>query len=131
MEKQIQAKTMLHQTKQKLFKETAQRSSIVQKLEKEVITLDITAPLLDWSGRFTIHMRTLGHQECVGVFQVKRLICTLTEEREKFLEERRELLQKINKLEEEGVRTTSTVQHRYVLSVALEIVASICVTFIR
>lgn len=43
MEKQIQAKTMLHQTKQKLFKETAQRSSIIQKLEKEVITLDITA----------------------------------------------------------------------------------------
>lgn len=53
MEKQIQAKTMLHQTKQKLFKETAQRSSIIQKLEKEVITLDITASLLDWSGRFT------------------------------------------------------------------------------
>lgn len=42
MEKQIQAKTVLHQTKQKLFKETAQRSSIIQKLEKEVISLDIT-----------------------------------------------------------------------------------------
>lgn len=66
-----------------------------------------------------------------GVFQVKRLICTLTEEREKFLEERRELLQKINKLEEEGVRTTSTVQHRYVLAIPLEIVASMCVTFRR
>lgn len=56
MEKQIQAKTMLHQTKQKLFKETAQRSSIIQKLEKEVITLDITVSLLDWSGRFTTYI---------------------------------------------------------------------------
>lgn len=56
-------------------------------------------------------------QDCVGVFQVKRLICTLTEERERFLEERRELLQKINKLEDEGVRSTSTIQHRYVLSI--------------
>lgn len=36
MEKQIQAKTMLHQTKQKFFKETAQRNSVIQKLEKEV-----------------------------------------------------------------------------------------------
>ncbi|CAF96642.1 unnamed protein product [Tetraodon nigroviridis] len=45
--------------------------------------------------------------------EVKRLISTLTEEREKFLEERRELLQKISKLEEEGTRTTATVQHRF------------------
>lgn len=36
MEKQIQAKTTLHQTKQKFFKETAQRNSVIQKLEKEV-----------------------------------------------------------------------------------------------
>lgn len=36
MEKQIQAKTILHQTKQKFFKETAQRNSVIQKLEKEV-----------------------------------------------------------------------------------------------
>lgn len=122
MEKQIQAKTMLHQTKQKLFKETAQRSSIIQKLEKEVIHHSVAGP-----GE----MAQLGLRECVGVFQVKRLICTLTEEREKFLEERRELLQKINKLEEEGVRTTSTVQHRWVLAITLEIVASTRVTFRR
>lgn len=36
MEKQIQAKSMLHQTKQKFFKEMAQRNSLIQKLEKEV-----------------------------------------------------------------------------------------------
>lgn len=36
MEKQIQAKTMLHHTKQRFFKETAQRNSVIQKLEKEV-----------------------------------------------------------------------------------------------
>lgn len=114
MEKQIQAKTVLHQTKQKLFKETAQRSSIIQKLEKEVIGLDVTAWLPVCAGRFPV-----AHQEPVGVFQVKRLICTLTEEREKFLEERRELLQKINKLEEEGVRSAATVQHRCVASIAV------------
>lgn len=50
MEKQIQAKTVLHQTKQKLFKETAQRSSIIQKLEKEVMR-HITALLSGWPGR--------------------------------------------------------------------------------
>lgn len=78
------------------------------------------------------YMAELGLRECVfRVFQVKRLICTLTEEREKFLEERRELQQKINKLEDEGVRTTSTVQHRCVLAIPLEVVASTCVTFRR
>lgn len=41
MEKQIQAKTMLHQTKQSFFKETAQRNSVIQKLEKEVIKLGL------------------------------------------------------------------------------------------
>lgn len=60
-------------------------------------------------------MVNLGHQARVCVFQVKRLICTLTEERDKFLEGKRELLQKIKKLEEEGMRTTSAVQHRFVL----------------
>uniref|UniRef100_A0A674P0R5 Coiled-coil domain containing 30 n=1 Tax=Takifugu rubripes TaxID=31033 RepID=A0A674P0R5_TAKRU len=42
MEKQIQAKTMLHQTKQKFFKETAQRNSVIQKLEKEAKRLICT-----------------------------------------------------------------------------------------
>lgn len=45
MEKQIQAKTMLHQTKQSFFKETAQRNSVIQKLEKEVISLALTPQL--------------------------------------------------------------------------------------
>lgn len=132
MEKQIQAKTMLHQTKQKLFKETAQRSSIIQKLEKEVIHDSVAVGLAGPGGDEPhSYVAELGLRECVGVFQVKRLICTLTEEREKSLEERRELLQKINKLEEEGVRTTSTVQHRCVSAITLEIVASTCVTFRR
>lgn len=63
MEKQIQAKAMLHQTKQKLFKETAQRSSIIQKLEKEVIHHSVPEgdePRSD--------MAVLGLRECVGVF---------------------------------------------------------------
>ena len=114
---------MLHQTKQKLFKETAQRSSIIQKLEKEVITVDISSRPTGQGDFLHTCMAKVGHQECVAVFQVKRLICTLTEERERFLEEKRELLQKINKLEEEGVRTTSTVQHRCLFSVTLIIVS--------
>lgn len=108
MEKQIQAKTMLHQIKQKFFKETAQRNSVIQKLEKEVKKTR-TPPSPHSYGS------TSGHRKRVRVFQAKRLICTLAEERDKFLEERRELLQKITKLEEEGARTTSAVQHRLVL----------------
>lgn len=108
MEKQIQAKTMLHQTKQKFFKETAQRNSVIQKLEKEVKKTH---------GRHLRHSygSTSGRRQRGRLFQAKRLICTLAEERDKFLEERRELLQKITKLEEEGARTTSAVQHRLVL----------------
>lgn len=109
MEKQIQAKTMLHQTKQKFFKETAQRNSVIQKLEKEVKKTR-TSPSPHGYGS----TGTSGHRKRVCVFQAKRLICTLAEERDKFLEERRELLQKITKLEEEGARTTSAVQHRLV-----------------
>lgn len=109
MEKQIQAKTMLHQTKQKFFKETAQRNSVIQKLEKEVKKKPRPSPSPHSYGS------TLGHRKRGHLFQAKRLICTLAEERDKFLEERRELLQKITKLEEEGVRTTSAVQHRLVL----------------
>lgn len=108
MEKQIQAKSMLHQTKQKFFKETAQRNSVIQKLEKEVKRTQTSPSPHSCGGS------TSGHRKQVRVFQAKRLICTLAEERDKFVEERRELLQKLTKLEEEGARTTSAVQHRLV-----------------
>lgn len=47
--------------------------------------------------------------------QEKETIHTVTEENEKLLEEKRELLQKISEAEEmgsKGMRTASTVQHR-------------------
>lgn len=50
-----------------------------------------------------------------GGFQEKERIHTVTEENEKLLEEKRELLRKISEAEEmgsKGMRTASTVQHR-------------------
>lgn len=51
-----------------------------------------------------------------SVFQEKERIHTVMEENEKLLEEKRELLRKISEAEEmgsQGMRTASTVQHRY------------------
>lgn len=48
--------------------------------------------------------------------QEKERIQTVMEENEKLLEEKRELLRKINEAEEmgsKGMRTASTAQHRY------------------
>lgn len=52
----------------------------------------------------------------LGGSQEKERINTVTEENEKLLEEKRELLQKMSEAEEigsKGMRTASTVQHRY------------------
>lgn len=49
-------------------------------------------------------------------YQEKERINTVMEENEKLLEEKRELLRKISEAEEmgsNGMRTASTVQHRY------------------
>lgn len=51
-----------------------------------------------------------------SVFQEKERIHTVMEENEKLLEEKRELLRNISEAEEmgsQGMRTASTVQHRY------------------
>nr|XP_046254146.1 coiled-coil domain-containing protein 30 isoform X2 [Scatophagus argus] len=90
-EKQSQHKTKLRQAKQVFLKATTQRDRIIQKLENDLVLAS-----------------SLSHKE-------KERIHTVTEENEKLLEEKRELLQKINEAEEmgtKGMRTASTVQHR-------------------
>ncbi|XP_031142133.1 coiled-coil domain-containing protein 30 isoform X2 [Sander lucioperca] len=90
-EKQSQHKTKLRQAKHVFIKETAQRDRIIQKLENDLALAS-----------------SLSHKE-------KERIHTVTEENEKLLEEKRELLRKISEAEEmgsKGMRTASTVQHR-------------------
>ncbi|XP_028438599.1 coiled-coil domain-containing protein 30 isoform X3 [Perca flavescens] len=90
-EKQSQHKTKLRQAKHVFIKETAQRDRIIQKLENDLALAT-----------------SLSHKE-------KERIHTVTEENEKLLEEKRELLRKISEAEEmgsKGMRTASTVQHR-------------------
>ncbi|XP_042347785.1 coiled-coil domain-containing protein 30 isoform X3 [Plectropomus leopardus] len=90
-EKQNQHKTKLRQAKQVFLKETAQRDRTIQKLENDLMLAS-----------------SLSHKE-------KERINTVTEENEKLLEEKRELLRKISEAEEmssNGMRTASTVQHR-------------------
>ncbi|KAI3357304.1 hypothetical protein L3Q82_015758 [Scortum barcoo] len=90
-EKQSQHKTKLRQAKQVFLKATAQRDCIIQKLENDLVLAS-----------------SLSHKE-------KERIHTVTEENEKLLEEKRELLRKISEAEEmgsNGMRTASTVQHR-------------------
>lgn len=61
-------------------------------------------------------MNTSSSRLLSGGFQEKERIHTVMEENEKLLEEKRELLQRISEAEEEGskgMRTASTVQHRY------------------
>ncbi|XP_068589220.1 coiled-coil domain-containing protein 30 isoform X2 [Cebidichthys violaceus] len=90
-EKQSQHKIKLRQAKQVYLKETAQRDRIIQKLENDLVMAS-----------------SLSHKE-------KDRIHTVTEENEKLLEEKRELLQKMSEAEEmgsKGMRTASTVQHR-------------------
>ncbi|XP_041654452.1 coiled-coil domain-containing protein 30 isoform X2 [Cheilinus undulatus] len=90
-EKQSQHKTKLRQAKQVFLKATAQRDRIIQKLENDLLLAS-----------------SLSYKE-------KERINTVTEENEKLLEEKRELLQKISEAEEmgsKGMRTASTVQYR-------------------
>ncbi|XP_041800853.1 coiled-coil domain-containing protein 30 isoform X3 [Chelmon rostratus] len=90
-EKQSQHKTKLRQAKQVFLKATAQRDHIIQKLENDLVLAS-----------------SLSHKE-------KERIHTVTEENEKLLDEKRELLRKISEAEEmgsKGMRTASTVQHR-------------------
>ncbi|KAM9350338.1 uncharacterized protein ccdc30 [Symphorus nematophorus] len=90
-EKQSQHKTKLRQAKQVFLKATAQRDRVIQKLENDLVLAS-----------------SLSHKE-------KERIHTVTEENEKLLEEKRELLRKISEAEEmgsQGMRTASTVQHR-------------------
>ncbi|XP_035512387.1 coiled-coil domain-containing protein 30 isoform X2 [Morone saxatilis] len=90
-EKQSQHKTKLRQAKQVFLKATAQRDRIIQKLEND-----------------------LGLASSLSLKEKER-IQTVTEENEKLLEEKRELLRKISEAEEmgsKGMRTASTVQHR-------------------
>ncbi|XP_073326884.1 uncharacterized protein ccdc30 [Pagrus major] len=90
-EKQSQHKTKLRQAKQVFLKVTAQRDRVIQKLENDLLLAS-----------------SLSHKE-------KERIHTVTEENEKLLEEKRELLRKISEAEEmgsQGMRTASTVQHR-------------------
>ncbi|XP_032378007.1 coiled-coil domain-containing protein 30 isoform X1 [Etheostoma spectabile] len=90
-EKQSQHKIKLRQAKHVFIKETAQRDRIIQKLENDLALAS-----------------SLSHKE-------KERIHTVTEENEKLLEEKRELLRKISEAEEmgsKGMRTASTVQHR-------------------
>ncbi|XP_063739318.1 coiled-coil domain-containing protein 30 isoform X3 [Eleginops maclovinus] len=90
-EKQSQHKSKLRQAKQVFLKETAQRDRIIQKLENDLMLAS-----------------SLSHKE-------KEQIHTVTEENEKLLEEKRDLLRKISEAEEmgsNGMRTASTVQHR-------------------
>ncbi|XP_076597965.1 uncharacterized protein ccdc30 isoform X6 [Chaetodon auriga] len=90
-EKQSQHKIKLRQAKQVFLKATTQRDRIIQKLENDLLLAS-----------------SLSHKE-------KERINTVTEENEKLLEEKRELLRKISEAEEmgsKGMRTASTVQHR-------------------
>nr|XP_040048131.1 coiled-coil domain-containing protein 30 isoform X2 [Gasterosteus aculeatus aculeatus] len=90
-EKQSQHKIRLRRAKQVYLRETAQRDHIIQRLENDLVM----ASNLSQKEKETIH--------------------TVTEENEKLLEEKRELLQKISEAEEmgsKGMRTASTVQHR-------------------
>ncbi|XP_060914702.1 coiled-coil domain-containing protein 30 isoform X3 [Labrus mixtus] len=90
-EKQSQHKTKLRQAKQVFLKATAQKDRIIQKLENDLVLAS-----------------SLSHKE-------KERINTVTEENEKLLEEKRELLRNISEAEEmgsKGMRTASTVQYR-------------------
>ncbi|XP_070823886.1 coiled-coil domain-containing protein 30 isoform X6 [Chaetodon trifascialis] len=90
-DKQSQHKIKLRQAKLVFLKATAQRDRIIQKLENDLLLAS-----------------SLSHKE-------KETINTVTEENEKLLEEKRELLRKISEAEEmgsKGMRTASTVQHR-------------------
>ncbi|KAL6119863.1 uncharacterized protein ACO6RY_04343 [Pungitius sinensis] len=90
-EKQSQHKIRLRQAKQVYLRETAHRDHIIQHLENDLVM----ASNLSQKEKETIH--------------------TVTEENEKLLEEKRELLRKISEAEEmgsKGMRTASTVQHR-------------------
>nr|XP_033486068.1 coiled-coil domain-containing protein 30 isoform X2 [Epinephelus lanceolatus] len=90
-EKHSQHKTKLRQAKQVFLRETAQRDRVIQKLENDLVLAS-----------------SLSHKE-------KERINTVTEENEKLLEEKRELLRKMSEAEEmgsKGMRTASTVQHR-------------------
>ncbi|XP_062419995.1 coiled-coil domain-containing protein 30 isoform X3 [Pungitius pungitius] len=90
-EKQSQHKIRLRQAKQVYLRETAHRDHMIQHLENDLVM----ASNLSQKEKETIH--------------------TVTEENEKLLEEKRELLRKISEAEEmgsKGMRTASTVQHR-------------------
>ncbi|XP_068454029.1 coiled-coil domain-containing protein 30 isoform X2 [Clinocottus analis] len=90
-EKQSHHKIKLRHAKQVYLKETAQRDRLIQKLENDLVMAS-----------------SLSHKE-------KDRIHTVTEENEKLLEEKRELLRKMSEAEEmgsKGMRTASTVQHR-------------------
>ncbi|XP_045912625.1 coiled-coil domain-containing protein 30 isoform X5 [Micropterus dolomieu] len=90
-EKQSHHKIKLRQAKQVFLRATAQRDHIIQKLENDLALAT-----------------SLSHKE-------KERIHTVTEENEKLLEEKRDLLRKISEAEEMGsigMRTASTVQHR-------------------
>ncbi|KAM8862397.1 uncharacterized protein ccdc30 isoform 2-T2 [Spinachia spinachia] len=90
-EKQSQYKIRLRQAKQVYLRETAQRDHTIQHLENDLMM----ASNLSQKEKETIH--------------------TVTEENEKLLEDKRELLRKISEAEEmgsNGMRTASTVQHR-------------------
>ncbi|KAK9515500.1 hypothetical protein VZT92_026142 [Zoarces viviparus] len=90
-EKQSQHKIRLRKAKQEYLKETAQRDHIIQELQNNLAMAS-----------------SLSHKE-------KDRIHTVTEENEKLLAEKRELLRKMSEAEEmgsKGMRTASTVQHR-------------------
>ncbi|XP_047228841.1 coiled-coil domain-containing protein 30 isoform X2 [Girardinichthys multiradiatus] len=90
-EKQSQHKTKLHQAKQVFLKATAQRDSTIQKLENNLALAS-----------------SLSYKE-------KERINAVMIENEKLLEEKRELLRRINEAEDmgsKGMRTASAVQHR-------------------
>uniref|UniRef100_A0A3Q3X098 Coiled-coil domain containing 30 n=1 Tax=Mola mola TaxID=94237 RepID=A0A3Q3X098_MOLML len=95
-EKQSQRKTKLRQARQLFLKATAQRDCIIQTLENDLLLAS-----------------SLSRKE-------KERIQIVTEENEKLLEEKRELLRRISEAEEmgsKGMRTASTVQHVNILEV--------------
>uniref|UniRef100_A0A3Q0SS50 Uncharacterized protein n=1 Tax=Amphilophus citrinellus TaxID=61819 RepID=A0A3Q0SS50_AMPCI len=94
-EKQSQHKTKLRQAKQVFLKATAQRDSTIQKLENDLALASI-----------------LSQKD-------KERIQLVMDVNEKLLEEKRELVRKIIEAEEmssKGMKTASTVQHRYLHS---------------
>lgn len=130
-EKQSHHKIKLRQAKQVFLRATAQRDHIIQKLEndlalatslshkvahtrrrKRIIPQEMIVP-----GKISVCFCIfLSHVSSSGGFQEKERIHTVTEENEKLLEEKRDLLRKISEAEEMGsigMRTASTVQHRY------------------